>query len=157
MFDVIEHFADPLKSLRQLTQLLNPNGMIVIQTPNLDLCKDKNWIGFKVPEHTFLFTHQGLISLLKSLGFVYFSQERACFRYDQFVFFSRNPINYIAPSIKNSALEKSPEGRIIFAMQDLYEANNALNQRFGGGKRLLKELAKIFISKFKIFNYNKKY
>lgn len=36
MFDLLEHVMDPLKLIEQSKELLNPNGIIVIFTPNFD-------------------------------------------------------------------------------------------------------------------------
>lgn len=74
MWDVIEHFYDPISAVKKASNLLNPDGMLVISTPDVNsipakITKDK-WIGYKLSdEHLTYFSSKTISALLKSGGF----------------------------------------------------------------------------------------
>jgi len=74
MSQLIEHLFDPRKILQFLFTLLNPNGMILIETPNwqcLDfwLFKNRHWGGYHFPRHFNVFSPDSLAQFLQSCGF----------------------------------------------------------------------------------------
>lgn len=71
---VIEHVHDPRKLLHSIYQMLNPNGILYIATPNIRSIGakifKKNWRGMESPRHLVLFTANSLIGLVKECGFI---------------------------------------------------------------------------------------
>lgn len=73
MFDVLEHFTDPVQELRNITDVLKQNGWLYLSTP----CRDEfsaqidilAWGENKPPEHLFLFDYDTIENLLKRFGF----------------------------------------------------------------------------------------
>lgn len=70
---VIEHVHDPASLLVQVHRLLKPDGMLWIETPNIDSFGarkfGRNWRGIEPPRHLQLFNIKSLGFLLKSIGF----------------------------------------------------------------------------------------
>jgi SAM-dependent methyltransferase len=70
---VIEHFHDPLTSLRACWRLLKPGGHVWIETPNLDSAGHRrfsqHWRGVEAPRHLVLFNAAALSRLLGAAGF----------------------------------------------------------------------------------------
>lgn len=67
MFHVLEHLAEPVKSLRLLGKTLSASGCLYIEVPNaLRMCAP-TYMFFKA--HTLYFTHDSLIRLLAKAGF----------------------------------------------------------------------------------------
>ena len=65
MLNLIEHVADPMALLRRARELLKPNGVVWLQTPNfraLDarLFRHRNWVGYHCPRHWVIFSEDGL-------------------------------------------------------------------------------------------------
>ena len=56
-FDTFEHIYEPLKFLDMTRELLVPQGILVITTPNtkslLARVSGRHWVSFKIPEHVF--------------------------------------------------------------------------------------------------------
>ncbi|MCL4510928.1 MAG: methyltransferase domain-containing protein [Bacteroidetes bacterium] len=66
-FDVIEHFADPVRALKSVGNLLNDDGVFLFQTP----CyrgEGEKWEQFKPPEHIFLFNEKSIVKLIETVG-----------------------------------------------------------------------------------------
>lgn len=77
MADVIEHVTNPRIFIKQATQLLNQNGLILIRTPNLSSYWSKitymlsrilriPWSSLTPPEHIYNFSNDNLINFLES-------------------------------------------------------------------------------------------
>jgi len=70
-FHVLEHVADPVGLLRQMTRLLRPGGLVYVRVPNLDTwfrhVLGRNWWGFSV-EHAGHFTDASLRLALAQAG-----------------------------------------------------------------------------------------
>jgi SAM-dependent methyltransferase len=73
LFDVIEHVSDPRKVLKKIKNILNENGLLVINTGDTDSLmaklQGKNWHFFIPPQHFFYFSQRNLTTLLVELGF----------------------------------------------------------------------------------------
>jgi 2-polyprenyl-3-methyl-5-hydroxy-6-metoxy-1,4-benzoquinol methylase len=69
---VIEHLESPEKTLREISRVLKPGGVVVITTPNITgLCHRKfrnNWYHLDLPRHLVMFSPQSLKSLTKACG-----------------------------------------------------------------------------------------
>lgn len=79
--NVIEHFLNPIAVLQNCYQHLNPDGKIILFTPNSDALEleifGKFWAGFHAPRHTFVFNKVNLKILASRIGFnrTYFGIE----------------------------------------------------------------------------------
>ena len=73
LFDVFEHFRDPLLSLRTCHALLQHGGVLCINTPTADSVWarifGREWHAILPPEHLFLFNRRNLTRLLRRTGF----------------------------------------------------------------------------------------
>lgn len=73
LLNLIEHVRDPKQVLAKVKQLLSPNGLILIKTPNwqaLDakVFQNSSWAGLHCPRHWVLFTLESFRELATSLG-----------------------------------------------------------------------------------------
>lgn len=73
MFDVIEHFEDPYKVIKKIRFLLNKNGIVIIQTPNIDSLIYKltntSWFWLIPGQHISFFSFSRLIKFLEENKF----------------------------------------------------------------------------------------
>ncbi len=72
MFEVIEHLADPLETMRKIARLLTPGGVLAISTPNCE-CPEASGalavdVWFIPPEHIAYFGPHTLPRCLKQAG-----------------------------------------------------------------------------------------
>jgi 2-polyprenyl-3-methyl-5-hydroxy-6-metoxy-1,4-benzoquinol methylase len=73
MLQVIEHVSDPAAVLAKLRSLLAPDGVLILETPNLrsldfNLFRAGLWGGYHFPRHWNLFTEDSLARLLAGAG-----------------------------------------------------------------------------------------
>jgi 2-polyprenyl-3-methyl-5-hydroxy-6-metoxy-1,4-benzoquinol methylase len=73
LLNLIEHVEDPAAVLTRIRGLLNPQGVILVKTPNHDsldarLFRKRNWGGYHCPRHWVLFDRQGFVSLAARQG-----------------------------------------------------------------------------------------
>jgi 2-polyprenyl-3-methyl-5-hydroxy-6-metoxy-1,4-benzoquinol methylase len=73
MSHVIEHVEDPHQHLKECHRILNPSGLLILTTPNVEswghrLFRD-SWRGLDIPRHLFIFTLSSLRQLTQSAGF----------------------------------------------------------------------------------------
>jgi len=75
LWDVVEHFYDPVAALKKINKILAPGGILVLSTPDVEsfpakLTKDKG-VGYKLSdEHLTYFSVETMKKLLESTGFV---------------------------------------------------------------------------------------
>jgi 2-polyprenyl-3-methyl-5-hydroxy-6-metoxy-1,4-benzoquinol methylase len=69
---VIEHLESPERTLREITRVLKPGGMVIITTPNIaGPCHRRfrnNWYHLDLPRHLIMFSMQSLKSLTTACG-----------------------------------------------------------------------------------------
>jgi 2-polyprenyl-3-methyl-5-hydroxy-6-metoxy-1,4-benzoquinol methylase len=84
MIDVLEHLADPVRTLVKVSQLLRPGGVLCVVTPDAASLAARalgsRWWGM-LPGHVVLFPRQGLRELLRTLGFGVHSQRPGALRF----------------------------------------------------------------------------
>jgi len=73
MWDVVEHLSDPLAELREINRILKRDGLLVIQTPNIDSLiarfTGKRWACLQRPaEHYYYFSPKTLEIMLEKVG-----------------------------------------------------------------------------------------
>lgn len=72
MIEMIEHISDPVSMLRKCYNLLRMNGVLVIQTADMDAWQAINageTYHYYLPGHVSYFTEKSLISVLRDSGF----------------------------------------------------------------------------------------
>lgn len=73
MWDVIEHMKNPRSGLKKVNEILKPNGLLAISTPDSGSLFSKimssKWHSFVPPEHLYYFNKKSLSILLKENGF----------------------------------------------------------------------------------------
>jgi SAM-dependent methyltransferase len=87
-FDVFEHFSDPVRAARAFHDLLEPGGLLLLQTP----CyrgEDASWAQFRPSEHLFLFDAANVHRPLEAAGLSVTALTRAVFPDDMFVIVRR--------------------------------------------------------------------
>jgi SAM-dependent methyltransferase len=84
MIDVLEHLADPVRTLVKVSQMLRPGGVLCLVTPDAASAAawvlGRRWWGM-LPGHVVLFPHQRLCELLRTLGFGVGSQRPGAVRF----------------------------------------------------------------------------
>lgn len=141
LMDVLEHLPDPMTTMRCCLELLKPDGLLLIQTPQfkegmryeaLVEAKDR-FLEMLIPdEHLYLFSERSVIDFFGRLGAEYIQFESAIFaHYDMFFVVSRAPLKTHTPDEVESALLVTPNGRLALAMLDLRERELNLVRRRG--------------------------
>jgi 2-polyprenyl-3-methyl-5-hydroxy-6-metoxy-1,4-benzoquinol methylase len=73
MFHVLEHLTDPRLGLACAAELLQPDGILIIQVPNVSSMQARLfgnlWYGLDVPRHVINYTPKALGILLRETGF----------------------------------------------------------------------------------------
>jgi 2-polyprenyl-3-methyl-5-hydroxy-6-metoxy-1,4-benzoquinol methylase len=80
MQQVIEHVANPIAIMNKLKSLLVPDGVLILETPNLSgwdykVFKKELWGGYHFPRHWVLFSRRSLRTLSEKTGFRVLAQE----------------------------------------------------------------------------------
>lgn len=129
LMDVLEHLPDPLKTMARCLQLLKPDGLLLVQTPQFredrsyeDLVRSNDrFLEMLIPdEHIYLFSTRSAEDLFKRLGAPYIYFEPAIFaHYDMFFAVSRAPLHPVETAVAENALLGSHGGRMALAMLDL--------------------------------------
>jgi SAM-dependent methyltransferase len=70
---VFEHVLEPNKTLQRLHEILDKNGLFVLDVPNINALEFKlfkeNWFPLELPRHVFHFSPKTLSALLEKHGF----------------------------------------------------------------------------------------
>lgn len=139
LMDVLEHLPDPMATMAHCLQLLKPDGLLLIQTP--DFKKDMNYMALvetqdafleqlKADEHLYLFGKDSVTRLFQRLGAGYIQFESAIFdQYDMFFAVSRAPFQVHTSAQVDSALSTEKNGRFGLALLDLRERELDLLRR----------------------------
>lgn len=82
LFDVIEHFPNPRKEIREVARVLRPGGIFAVTTPDVGSLVarllGRNWAEIRrVREHTYFFSRKTLRKMLEAEGFEVLRIERA--------------------------------------------------------------------------------
>jgi SAM-dependent methyltransferase len=72
MSHVVEHFTNPLESMKKIREILKPGGIAYIEVPNAESFESEKsgqfWYGWDAPRHLFMFTPSTLGKLLSQSG-----------------------------------------------------------------------------------------
>lgn len=136
LMDVIEHLPDPIATMRHCLDLLRPDGILLIQTPEFqegmkydDLLASKSPFleQLKADEHLYLFSTRSITEFFSRMGADYIQFEPAIFKhYDMFFVVSREPLSVNEPAEIESSLLYTPEGRLALALLDLRDRELSL-------------------------------
>jgi 2-polyprenyl-3-methyl-5-hydroxy-6-metoxy-1,4-benzoquinol methylase len=74
LLNLIEHVDDPGRVLRKIAGMLNPEGVLLVKTPNWDaldarIFRNADWAGYHCPRHWVLFTKESFSALAAESGF----------------------------------------------------------------------------------------
>lgn len=73
LWEVVEHFPDPVAELQRLAKRLRPGGVVMLSTPNAGhwqaLRAPEAWSAYRPPAHLVLFTADALKIALERAGF----------------------------------------------------------------------------------------
>jgi 2-polyprenyl-3-methyl-5-hydroxy-6-metoxy-1,4-benzoquinol methylase len=73
LFHVMEHVANPREVLSEVSRILKPDGVVVLQVPNIDSWQFKafgaKWYGLDIPRHVIDYSKAAMLGLLKDSGF----------------------------------------------------------------------------------------
>jgi SAM-dependent methyltransferase len=73
---VLEHLYDPLRELRETHSILKPDGLLVIEVPNIASLQARlfsaNWAALDIPRHLYHFSPDSLQAMLERAGFTCF-------------------------------------------------------------------------------------
>jgi SAM-dependent methyltransferase/predicted nuclease with TOPRIM domain len=138
-FDVIEHFQDPVGSMRHCLALLKPNGLLLIQTPryreghtydSMVAAKDPFLDQLKPDQHLYLFSESSIRLFFHRLGADFLEFEPPIFsHYDMFLLVSRQPLIRLEGAPR--AFESGVSGRLLQAMLDLDASIQDLVKKYG--------------------------
>jgi SAM-dependent methyltransferase len=69
---VVEHFFDPVSSMKKIKDMLKPNGTVYIEVPNSEgisaEISGKYWYGWDAPRHLFTFSPASLTRMVSEAG-----------------------------------------------------------------------------------------
>jgi 2-polyprenyl-3-methyl-5-hydroxy-6-metoxy-1,4-benzoquinol methylase len=99
MGDVIEHLSDPIRTLRHISRMLRPGGVIMVSTPNIDSWAARLW-QVKPGEHCLYFTRDTLRRMLQEAGLVVKSVNT----YDRYLYL---------PALRQSSTFKNRAGNLL--------------------------------------------
>jgi cyclopropane fatty-acyl-phospholipid synthase-like methyltransferase len=85
MWDVIEHLREPWKVLKDLSDLLQPDGWLLLSTPNAACLRARvereRWENMVNPTHFYYFTRKSLEAVFSRAGFTQISELRFPIQY----------------------------------------------------------------------------
>ena len=72
MWHFLEHDYDPNRTLKCASELLAPNGYLIIEVPRLDSMSFRlyreRWPGLQAPQHTVLYSKASLLAMIEKAG-----------------------------------------------------------------------------------------
>ena len=74
LFHVMEHVTNPRQVLAEVSRVLKPNGVAILQVPNIESWQFKifgaRWYGLDIPRHVIDYSRNSMLKLLADSGFV---------------------------------------------------------------------------------------
>jgi 2-polyprenyl-3-methyl-5-hydroxy-6-metoxy-1,4-benzoquinol methylase len=141
LMDVLEHLPDPIGTMKEAMRALRPDGLIVIQTPEVPesidyeelLAHDHPFrIQLKPAEHLFLFSRKGIQLFCDRIAASNLQFETPIFaHYDMHLVASREPLRECDPAATVSSLSSTPNGRFALALLDARKLIEKLGSDYG--------------------------
>ncbi|CAN7474630.1 methyltransferase domain-containing protein [Caballeronia sp. LjRoot34] len=129
--DVLEHLPDPVATMARCLELLKPDGLLLVQTPQFTsgasyeefVASQNRFLEMLIPEeHIYLFTQESAARMFRGLGAGFIHFEPAIFaHYDMFFVVSRTHLTPCSADKMRATLESRPSGRMASALLDLRE------------------------------------
>jgi glycosyltransferase involved in cell wall biosynthesis/2-polyprenyl-3-methyl-5-hydroxy-6-metoxy-1,4-benzoquinol methylase len=131
--DVLEHLPHPAQTMAHCANLLKPDGLFVVQTPQYperstreELLATQNRFvemmdGMSV-EHLYLFSERAARHLFASLGFTHLELVPPLFPYDMFFLAGRQPLVAVDDEEIRVRVEQTASGRLVMALLDAEQA-----------------------------------
>lgn len=74
MHQLVEHVRDPRELLAKVRRMLKPNGVLSVETPDIDawdfkLLSKRYWAGYHIPRHFYIFDKENFSELAREVGF----------------------------------------------------------------------------------------
>ena len=148
--DVIEHLPDPVGTLRACVNLLKPDGVLMLQTPQYVEGKTIEQLRaegatfvqhLRPQEHLHLFSRTSARELLRRAGVPHVAFEPAMFaQYDQFFVASRQPLSTNDEATIRAALQSTPGGRLAGAILDLADQRDYYHRECEARLRVIEVL-----------------
>jgi len=139
LMDVLEHLPNPLGTLGYCINLLKPDGLLLIQTPDFQEGTSQEKLietqspfleQLKTDEHLYLFSQRAVHNFFQRLQCNYVQFEPAIFAdYDMFFVASKTPLNAYPREQWQDHLMQAPQGRMTLALLDLRDRELALSQK----------------------------
>ena len=89
LWDVLEHLADPMVTLKEIKRILKPKGLLILRLPNYDSLDaklfGKFWAGFDSPRHFYVFSKATIQKMLQTSGFMIYKIGSNIGQYPNFV------------------------------------------------------------------------
>ncbi|MFT4436971.1 methyltransferase domain-containing protein [Caballeronia sp. 15715] len=127
--DVLEHLPDPATTMGRCLELLKPDGLLLLQTPQFIggasyeefVAGQNRFLEMLIPEeHIYLFTRESVARMFHGLGARYIHFEPAIFaHYDMFFVVSKTHLTPLPTDEVIATLESRPAGRMTLALLDL--------------------------------------
>jgi 2-polyprenyl-3-methyl-5-hydroxy-6-metoxy-1,4-benzoquinol methylase len=132
--DVLEHLPDPVSTVRAWLELLKPDGVLVLQTPEYQVGRNHDELmadgdpflehmGRASTEHLYLFSRPALELLLGRMGLTEIRFEKPMFSYDMFCAASAGPLQP-ASGDQSDLAKVGPVGPLVLALIDAHDAWN---------------------------------
>ena len=133
-FDVLEHFRDPLATLREIRRVLRHDGLLLVQTPDyrgrtvaeMVAAADPFLEHLRAPEHVYLFSNRAAREILARSGFPNTEFVRPKFAYDMFVIAGTQARTTGTANDIARALSHTADGRLALALLDLFDRSERL-------------------------------
>jgi 2-polyprenyl-3-methyl-5-hydroxy-6-metoxy-1,4-benzoquinol methylase len=149
--DVLEHLVDPLTTIGRCVELLKPDGLLVIQTPEApDDCSFEelvagqdlflSHIGRAVGEHLYLFGRKALRMLLVRLGVGEIACEEPVYPYDMLCVASAAGLSPSETDVGDLAMPV-PEWPLVLALLDARAALRSSERDRANRLTVIEELA----------------
>ncbi len=139
LYDVLEHLADPLATMRVAASLLTEDGIFIVQTPNYEeqqvysemLDRQDRFLDqMKAIEHIHLFSHRSISQFFHQLGFGFLAFEKQLFDYDMYFVASRYQLVRNTDEQIAHDLLKRPAGRMVQALFDSSNSYDLLQTKY---------------------------
>ncbi|MHC4192559.1 MAG: class I SAM-dependent methyltransferase [Planctomycetota bacterium] len=131
----LEHVPRPLKVLRRFYQLLKPNGICIISTPNFDsmnakIFKDR-WYCLDCPRHLHIYTPDTINKLMEKAGFAvtevrHDTSSKNLIRSLQYYFYGNNYTPEYRDKVKKTLVIKSIVSPITRVFALLRKSDNII-------------------------------
>ena len=89
-YHVLEHLPEPIRTLREIHRIIDPQGLLIIAVPNIGgftaRLSKSHWFGIDAPRHLFHFTPETLETVLGQSGFKIIKRSTLSIEQDVFGF-----------------------------------------------------------------------